>query len=215
MMDLEIITTADGSGSLFVPHLNETYHSRKGAIAESIYVYIDKGLAYFNQPTLRVIEFGFGTGLNAYLAWQWAEKQQVKISYQSVELHPLPWDLVAQLAIPAEASLPLKTLHLAKWNSMIDLSTYFSFHKHEGSFLEATFPPADVIFYDAFAPSKQPDVWELPYLQKAFLSLQKGGMLVTYCAQGQFKRNLKSLGFEVQTLPGPLGKTEMTRAFRS
>ncbi|TNE80531.1 MAG: methyltransferase [Bacteroidetes bacterium] len=211
-MNPEIIDTGDGSHSLFLPELNETYHSRKGALTESIYVYITQGLAKQQKPNLAVLEFGFGTGLNALLTWQYAIEHQVKVRYYTTELFPLELDLALALNYGQEDQKRYDALHEASWNEWVDLDSNFSIYKHHGRFLDHSAEEVDVIYYDAFAPSKQAEVWELDYLQKAWEALKPGGMLVTYCAQGQFKRNLKSLGFEVETLAGPPGKQEMVRA---
>ena len=72
----------------------------------------------------------------------------------------------------------------------------------------------DVIYFDAFSPSEQPELWTEQMFKKMYDLLNENGVLVTYCAQGQMKRNMKQVGFKVQSLPGALGKREMTRGFK-
>lgn len=213
-MNPEIIDTGDGSHSLFLPELNETYHSRKGALTESLYVYIEQGLALQSKTQISILEFGFGTGLNALLAWEFARKNDLNLHYYTAELYPLDLELALALNYGAADKARYESLHRANWGEWIPLDKQFSLYKHKGRFLDHSVSDVDLIFYDAFAPSKQPEVWSLEYLQKAWDALAPSGQLVTYCAQGQFKRDLKSIGFEIETLAGPPGKQEMVRATR-
>lgn len=217
-MKVEAILCADGSSTLFVPEMDETYHSRHGAITESQYVYVGAGLAVVQKPVVRILEFGFGTGLNALLSLRHSRKEGLKIEYTSFEMYPLSAEILAQLNY--DETLGMKeewnALHLAAWGKAVEIDPGFFLTKFEGDFRHAPCTPGsvDVVYYDAFAPSKQPEVWTEDYLQTAFRALCNGGILVSYCAQGQFKRNLKTIGFEVETLPGPPGKAEMVRAFK-
>lgn len=214
---IKIITTNDGSHSLLNEELQETYHSRHGAIQESVYVFISQGLDRVRHlSSIRVLEVGFGTGLNAFLAAQWAAQQQKPIHYFSLERYPVPesiWAVLNYSGAGVEREL-FEKLHRAPWQQWAPIDSYFSIYKIESSLQEADLKQqqADVIFFDAFAPNKQPDMWELPMLEKVVATLNQGGVFVTYCAKGQLKRDLKSLGLEVQSLPGPPGKREMVRA---
>ena len=216
-MPLKIIRTEDGSQSLYDEELNETYHSTKGARAESEYVFLRMGLDFFcrqstddSRRQIRVLEVGFGTGLNAWLTWRWAEQYNIHVHFHTLEPFPISMDLVKQMDLAADEQFV--AVHAAQWNQVTELSGQFSLYKSTSKLEEAAFDQSfDCVFFDAFAPSKQPDVWLIENLQKSHDSLKPGGVLVTYCAQGQFKRNLAAVGFDVEVLPGALGKKEMVR----
>jgi tRNA U34 5-methylaminomethyl-2-thiouridine-forming methyltransferase MnmC len=224
MEQFEIITTDDGSSSVRVPALSETYHSSRGAVQESQHVFIEAGLRHINGSSveqIKVLEIGMGTGLNALLAWTFAQQEQVHIRYHSIEPYPLPGQVIVQLNYPEYihkqgAQHIFEKIHSCEWSTMHALGIYFSFMKHQVALelFEIDLVP-DAVFFDAFAPSKQPEVWSVENLMKIHAALRPGGVLVTYCAQGQFKRNLKSLGFCVEALPGPPGKFEMVRATKT
>ena len=214
-----IIISRDGSHTLFHPELNETYHSTHGAIQESTYVYIDQGLTLFSgNKEVHIIEVGLGTGLNALLTWNYAEKYKVKIYYHTLEPFPLANELIAELNYPdlMEESVSaerFKNIHEADWGKNVVLSEYFVMCKNNVKLEEENLSPAtyDLCYFDAFAPSKQAEIWSLENITRIFTSLKQNGILVTYCAQGEFKRTLKTVGFEVEILPGPPFKKEMTR----
>lgn len=204
---IEIITTSDGSHSLLNTELDETYHSRHGALQESLHVFIRNGLDIVDKDEVNVFEVGFGTGLNALLAAQ----SKKKVNYTSIEAYPLPEEVYSQLNY--EPKDFLLELHRAAWNHKSQISN-LKLIKFHTTLESITLSPNqfDVIFFDAFAPSKQPEMWELPMIKKVCDSLMPGGLFVTYCAKGQLKRDLKSMGMEVETLAGPPGKKEMVRA---
>lgn len=221
-MSIEIITTGDGSHSLLNTELNETYHSRHGAVQESLHVFIQEGLDRVlasGATTVSVVEVGFGTGLNALLTAQRAEEKGVTIHYTSLETMPLPEDLWVQLnytTAPAAQTL-FHAIHLAPWNQSVGVRPAFQLQKLTVSLQDVNLPAAqtDVVYFDAFAPNKQPEMWTYDMLAKAVQTLRPGGLFVTYCAKGQLKRDLKALGLAVETLPGPPGKKEMVRGVRS
>ena len=214
-----IIVSRDGSHTLFHPELNETYHSTHGAVQESIYVYINQGLKLFNgHKEIVIIEVGFGTGLNALLTWNFAEKHQIKIQYYTLEPFPLSSEIISELNYPSMldevASVErFKSIHNVAWESQVKLSDYFSIHKKNITLENTVFPQNNfhICYFDAFAPSKQAEIWSENNLSKIFNCLNTDGIFVTYCAQGSFKRALKKVGFEVEILPGPPFKKEMTR----
>jgi len=214
---LKIIRTEDGSQSLYDEELNETYHSTKGARAESEYVFLKMGLDVMSQQlsvhspqSIRVLEVGFGTGLNAWLTWKWAEQNKIPVHFYTLEPFPISLDLVKQMDLAADRQF--LSVHEANWNEQTHFGDHFSLYKSTNKLEEVVFTtPFDCVFFDAFAPSKQPEVWSLENLQKCCDALQPGGILTTYCAQGQFKRNLAVVGFDVEVLPGALGKKEMVR----
>ncbi|MDX5319990.1 MAG: tRNA (5-methylaminomethyl-2-thiouridine)(34)-methyltransferase MnmD [Bacteroidota bacterium] len=215
-MKLETLSCPDGSSTLYIPDMDETYHSRKGALTESEYVYLQQGLDFIQDDNIAILEFGLGTGLNALLSLQWARNHHKILHYTTVEKHPLSLNDLASINYAELLGMPneWKNLHQSEWNQEIRWEDEHRLHKWQGDFVNLDYPSnrAHIVFYDAFAPSKQAEVWGIDYLKKAFEALKPGGMLVTYCAQGQFKRNLKEIGFEVETLKGPPGKTEMVRA---
>ncbi|MCP4457134.1 MAG: tRNA (5-methylaminomethyl-2-thiouridine)(34)-methyltransferase MnmD [Cytophagales bacterium] len=216
MMPLKIITTEDGSQSLYDDELNETYHSTKGARGESIYIFIEKGLEFLlslktnHQLPISILEVGFGTGLNALLVWDWADRNKRPIHFSTLEPFPVPEEIWNEMDLMSDPRF--EQLHRASWNEQIQLSLNFELGKSKDPLEDlGTKNQYDVIFFDAFAPSKQPEIWTIENLQRCYESLRQGGILTTYCAQGQFKRNLASVGFKVEVLPGALGKKEMVR----
>lgn len=211
-------TTGDGSSTLLLRDLDETYHSRHGALTESRHVFIEAGLAAFAKTAsgrpLNVFEMGFGTGLNALLAHMWAEENRVKVYFDTVELMPLPVSLWSGLVFPGIPEERIRAIHEIPWNVASGVSDAFTIRKVTGSLIDITLERDfyDVVFFDAFAPSRQPELWTVAVMEKLAGALRPGGLLVTYCAQGQFKRNLRQAGFFVEALPGPPGKREMVRA---
>lgn len=203
---IKIIVTSDGSNSLLNTELDETYHSRHGAVQESIHVFIRNGLDQVQREVVNVFEVGFGTGLNALLTASTGRK----VNYTSIEAFPLEESIYTSLNYSPKEML--ESLHRAPWNEAVQIKPTFTLRKIEGDLVTTTIDDKyDVIYFDAFAPSKQPEMWELPLLKKVCDALIPGGIFVTYCAKGQLKRDLKALGLEVETLPGPPGKKEMVR----
>jgi len=215
-MSLEIIKTGDGSHSLLNTQLNETYHSTHGALQESLYVFIQQGFEHLSQPAVKILEVGFGTGLNAWLTRQHAKKTKQQIEYTTLETYPLPAEVWKALNyVPSrEEQNDFFQLHESTWNEAVQLTSFFTLTKLNVSLHSAVLPHNffDLIYFDAFAPNKQPDMWTADVLARVVASMSQGGVFVTYCAQGQLKRNLKSLGLSVESLPGPPGKREMVRA---
>ncbi len=221
-MSIEIITTSDGSHSLLNTALNETYHSKHGALQESIHVFIKEGLDYFlqrkSQKDISILEVGFGTGLNALLTVQRAlELPDNIIHYTSLETFPVPEPIWSKLNYIDSVGLQEKfnQLHEAKWNEVVLISSNFNLRKLQTSLQQIDFTSEfDLIYFDAFAPNKQPEMWEIDVLRQVVNAMRADGIFVTYCAKGQLKRDLKSLGLDVETLPGPPGKKEMVRAVK-
>ncbi|MFM7329052.1 MAG: tRNA (5-methylaminomethyl-2-thiouridine)(34)-methyltransferase MnmD [Bacteroidota bacterium] len=217
---VSILRTADGSTTLFNSELKETYHSKNGAISESLHVFLQAGLEYragidAAEP-LRIYEVGFGTGLNACLTRRWAEENRRSVIYHTIESRPLSEQVWSFLEFPGIPGGALEELHGAHWDEPVKLSDRFTLFKKHGSFLDAALPSGgiDVVYFDAFAPGKQPEMWQPHLLSRVASAMAPGGVLVTYCAQGQFKRDLASAGFAVEALPGPVGKREMVRGVR-
>jgi len=218
----EIILTGDGSHSLLHRELNETYHSVHGAIRESRHVFVENGLLHWwkanDHRYVNILEIGFGTGLNALLALQEAKASQSRINYATLEAFPLSkevWSKLNYTEILGDEEFFMK-LHELSWNASHEVLPSFGIAKHYQTLQSINFLPAsfDVVFFDAFAPAKQPEMWTEEMLAKVALALNVGGIFVTYCARGQLKRDLKNLNFFVETLAGPPGKKEMVRAIK-
>lgn len=223
MDELIVIHTEDGSTSLFHKGLQETYHSVHGAIQESQHVFIEAGLYHWLQVSNRhhvsVLEIGFGTGLNAMLTALAAEKMAVEIEYETIEPFPLAMEMVTLLNYPFiigtdKAKSVFQNLHQTEWNNPKEISPYFHFLKRDLRLQEADFSNEkfDLIFFDAFGPDKQPDMWDRSNMLKLAEAMKPHGVFVTYSAKGQLKRDLVSLGLLVEKIPGPPGKREMIRA---
>ena len=221
---VEVRTTADGSPTLYVPALDEHYHSHHGAAQESRHVFIEAGL----RPLLRedaglaaflhVLEVGLGTGLNALLTLEAAQAAGVLIAYDGYEPHPPPPAALAALKTQWQANEALNSafeqLHAGPWREIIELAQTLFLIKREQTLQEAdlTNNLYNLIYFDAFAPEKQPELWTEAVFAKLYAAAAPGAVLVSYCAQGQFRRNLRAAGWLTEKLPGPPGKREMTRA---
>jgi tRNA U34 5-methylaminomethyl-2-thiouridine-forming methyltransferase MnmC len=224
-LPVSIIKSADGSDTLYHSELNETYHSTHGAIQESQHVFIKHGLEKLLHDTtvheVRILEVGFGTGLNAWLTYKASQNKAATIFYDSLEPFPIAADIYTKLNYadtePDEATRAMfLQIHKAPWGEPIALRENFTLHKIISTLelYKAARERYDLIYFDAFAPSKQPEVWLPANIEKIYELLKPRGIVVTYCARGQFKRDLKAAGFEVESLEGPPGKKEMTRAVK-
>jgi tRNA U34 5-methylaminomethyl-2-thiouridine-forming methyltransferase MnmC len=218
-MKIEIKITKDNSHTLFIPELNETYHSKHGAVQEANHVFIDAGLKYFSAKQLSVLEVGFGTGLNTLLTYRYAENYKTDINYYSVELYPLKKELIAQLnytsVIKGVSQELFLSIHNSSWEEANKISTYFKLTKINKSILEdINLFGMDLVYFDAFGPEVQPEMWSKEVFEQIYTMMKPNGVLVTYCAKGVVKRTLKEVGFMVENLPGPPGKREMTRAIK-
>jgi tRNA U34 5-methylaminomethyl-2-thiouridine-forming methyltransferase MnmC len=215
----EIILTQDGSNSLFVPELKEQYHSRFGAITESRHIYIRLGLYACHSNTITIFELGFGTGLNAFLSLAESERSGLKLKYDAIELYPLPMSIISQLnyasEIKSSASNLFLKLHEAEWEKEIELSPKFSIRKMHQDFCTYSFEQKyDLFYFDAFAPTVQPELWKQEIFNKISEAMNPGAILVTYSAKGEIRRRLISAGLEVSRLPGPPGKREIIQAHK-
>lgn len=216
-MKVEIQTTADGSQTLFVGEMDEHYHSVKGALTESKHIFIETGLNKSLVEEPHVLEVGFGTALNAILTLQEAEVQHRHVHYTSLEKYPLPMDIAEQLDYPklvnAEYADYFLELHRAEWNKWVNVTPFFHLRKIETDFTTLQIQEKyDVIYFDAFAPEKQEEMWSEEIFKRMYNCLNPNGILVTYCAKGVIRRTLQSVGFQVERLPGPPnGKREILR----
>lgn len=220
-MEKETVKTSDGSSTIFVPELDETYHSTHGALQESLHVFISEGLKYKSDSNhLSVLEIGFGTGLNALLTFMEARKQNMVVKYTTIEAFPLEWKMVETLNYThlmnmQSCEITFKKMHTCDWDVFNELSPSFVFRKKEMKLQAVCFENEfDLIYFDAFSPRAQPELWTEEIFASMYRSLKAGGVLVTYCAKGTVKRALKSVGFTLQSIAGPPGKREMSRAIK-
>jgi tRNA U34 5-methylaminomethyl-2-thiouridine-forming methyltransferase MnmC len=221
---ISIITTEDGSSSLYNPVLQETYHSSHGAIQESMHVFIEHGLKYWKNQNpdkaVSILEIGMGTGLNVLLTLQNAIESKLKVEYTTLEPFPIASDLVTQLNYKSIfqdelLSNAFDEIHQCSFDKKLELTEIFLFKKLSSTLQEFTTDSKfDIIYFDAFAPKKQSEMWHLELLQKLATTLNSGGVFTTYCAMGQLKRDLKACGLTVDTLQGPPGKNEMVRGLK-
>lgn len=216
---VEIVNTSDGSSTLFVPELNEHYHSVHGAIQESEYIFIKCGLNFLKADPVRIFEVGFGTGLNAFLTAINASFQNRKIFYASIEKYPLKDSLVNELNyksfFPQESAYLFDRIHKGKWNTVEVISNNFTLNKLEGDITKQEISgDYDLIFFDAFGPDKQPDMWTDEVFRKIAEITVHNGILLTYSVKGEVKRTLRKHGFKVNRLPGPPGKHQIIRAVK-
>jgi tRNA U34 5-methylaminomethyl-2-thiouridine-forming methyltransferase MnmC len=220
---LKLIITGDGSHTIFVPGLNEHYHSVFGAIAESRHIFLEAGFKYiYKTPDpVRVLEIGFGTGLNAWLTFIESEDLPCLVNYTAIELYPLKEDIFTKLNFYKMIDKPgfhdiFLQIHETPWNVQAQLSRNYSLLKINTSLEE--YQPLkdlfDLVYFDAFGPDVQPEMWTKDVFDKITFGLRKGGILVTYSTKGSVKRNLLEAGFSIEKLPGPRGKREILRATR-
>lgn len=211
----EIEFTSDGSATIYMPDIDEHYHSVKGALAESRHVYVDSGLRYRlageAEAITTVLEIGFGTGLNCALTVPFAT-EQTPLRYVGVELNPLSDSMISQLHYDEHAPW-IREVTAAKWNQSVALTKWFTLEKRVADFLTCELPSgADVVYFDAFAPEKQPEMWSEQCLMRVHRAMNRGGVLVTYCAKGAVRRRFQTVGFVVERIAGPAGgKREILR----
>lgn len=219
-MDTKLIITRDGSHTLYVPGMDEHYHSRFGAVTESNHIFINAGLASLPPGDTTILEVGFGTGLNALLTALHAGREKIRVSYVTLEKYPLDPSLVSRLnygTLTGEGGEEVfRAIHEAPWNSPATITEWFTLEKRLTD-LTAEEPAGnyDLVYFDAFGPGKQPEMWSETVLRRIAAVTHPGSVLVTYSAKGELKRMLRSMGFEVTHLPGPPGKRVFTRAVKT
>jgi len=213
----ELVTTSDGTSSIFLPQLNEHYHSHHGAVQESQHVFMKMGWEHVfpNKEHVAILEIGFGTGLNAWLVMldvKWNHRPAVH--YTSLELYPVELELARQLKYAsAQEANDFMLLHETDWNVSVVLHDRFTVEKRSTSVHDFIAQRNyDLIFFDAFSPRVQPEMWTKDVFDRVFQALNPGGTLVTYCSKGDVRRNMIAAGFSVNKVPGPPGKREMLRA---
>ena len=222
MIKRELVITKDGSHTLFLPELNEHYHSIFGAIQESKHVFIKEGLNYLNRKNITVFEIGFGTGLNAMLTILEAIQNNFGVDYYAIEKYPLDIKTIYQLNYPELLKLNkhkkdlFYEIHKTEWDKKIEIDKNFRLTKIKNDITEFSIPFLyDIVYFDDFAPEKQPEMWSRKVFKKVYNNLNRKGILTTYCAKGIVKRTLISVGYRVESIPGPQGKIEIIRAHKS
>ncbi|MBQ8564353.1 MAG: tRNA (5-methylaminomethyl-2-thiouridine)(34)-methyltransferase MnmD [Bacteroidaceae bacterium] len=212
---MEIEITADGSATLYVKELDEHYHSVKGAIAESNHIYRDCAFLYRSDGTsLRLLEIGFGTGLNAAVTAMAANAQN-PIHYITLEKYPITEALYTALDYGKLVdSQLLEKIYKAPWDTPTAITPYFTLEKRQADYLCDPLPHnIDIVYFDAFAPEKQPDMWSEDAFRRLYDTMNDKAVLTTYCAKGSIRRLLTEIGFSVERISGPLGgKREILRA---
>jgi tRNA U34 5-methylaminomethyl-2-thiouridine-forming methyltransferase MnmC len=221
-LEIKIITTSDGSKTIHFPDWNESYHSKHGALQEARHVYIQSGLEYrFNRnspKSLKILEIGFGTGLNAMLSLLFAKQSDVKIYYYTIEKYPLEISVLNDLnytEIFKSNSTTFKKLHQTEWEKEVEIQPNFILKKIKTDLKNFQPEPVfDLIYFDAFGPRVQPELWKKTILQNMYNALRPNGVWVTYSCKGSVRRDLLDIGFHVEKIPGPPGKREMLRAVK-
>ena len=216
----EIVITGDGSHTLYVSELDEHYHSIHGAIQESDHVFIINGLDYCKADQVCIFETGFGTGLNAFLSAIYSVTHNKKIFYTSIEKYPLSESIINSLNykefVEERYAYLFEKIHSCRWDLKQDILPGFTLLKIKGDLLTSSLKGHyDTIFFDAFGPEKQPDMWTDEVLGKISEITAPGGILVTYCVKGSVQRSLKKSGFNISLLPGPPGKRFVLRGIKS
>ena len=215
VQDSWLKSTADGSHTFFVPDIDESYHSMFGAISESTFIFIEQGLKKCPKSAIRVLEIGFGTGLNVLLTTLEASRTHKNIHYTTLEINPIPPRYTLLLNYPElleDSSELFDKIHRAHWETDVEINPFFVLHKVNADFTTYTLKGMyDVIYFDAFSPEKQPEMWVEAGFRKIAEHGNPGAILTTYCAKGTVRRVLQKVGFQVERLPGPKGKREILR----
>ena len=214
-MQRNLIITDDGSSSIYVEKLGEHYHSHFGARQESEHIFINSALKQVDKSEINILEYGFGTGLNALLSLEYTMNNGININYTSIEKYPVTSEEYLKLNFGVKENLFLK-LHETEWGISNIINDNFSIHKVNLDFREFNSKNMmfDVVFFDAFAPDVQPYLWSEEIFRFIYSAMNIGGVLTTYTVKGSIRRLLKSVGFDVEKIPGPPGKREITRAWK-
>jgi tRNA U34 5-methylaminomethyl-2-thiouridine-forming methyltransferase MnmC len=217
-MKRKLIITNDGSSSIFIPEMDETYHSSHGALQEAVHVFIKNGLNAIDKKEIAIFELGFGTGLNALLTLEASRNKEIQIDYTGIEAFPVEHELINSLnytsLIAGDFENDFLKMHDISWDESHAIAKQFSLKKIHAKIQEVNIGVSqfDLIYFDAFGYRAQAEMWDVGIIQQMYDALKEGGVLVSYAARGQFKRDLKAVGFKIEALPGPPGKREMTRA---
>ncbi|MDF0715919.1 tRNA (5-methylaminomethyl-2-thiouridine)(34)-methyltransferase MnmD [Muricauda sp. 334s03] len=217
-MKRKIITTGDGSKTIQIEDWDEQYHSKHGAVQEAYHVFVEHGLRLFQNEEVKLLEIGFGTGLNALITLMEAPKQQLIVDYVGVEAFPVSMEEVGALDYCQQLEAKVhqddfQKMHSSPWEETVTISPDFSLLKQQKDFNEINDQSFfNLIYFDAFGARVQPELWTEGIFLKMHQALQQNGVLVTYAAKGSVRRAMQAVGFTVERLPGPPGKREMLRA---
>lgn len=214
-LNIEVERTADGSLTLFIQELDEHYHSIKGAITESCHIYRDCAFLHYNHSTqVRLLEVGFGTGLNATVTAM-AANENHQVHYIALEKYPVSQHLLDALDYTQYVDSELfNAIHAAEWDKVTAITPHFTIEKRQCDYLTSQLPTdIDIVYFDAFAPEKQPEMWTLEAFSRLYNILNNNAILTTYCAKGNIRRMLTDIGFTIERIAGPPnGKREILRA---
>ncbi len=220
-MNIEIIITADGSNTLKDKEKDETYHSIYGAMNESLYVFIEQGLKNIKMPVVNIFEMGFGSGLNAFLTLIYSMEKEIQINYTSLELFPITdHHVIKSLNYPElskifEGRKYFEQLHYCNWNEEIKITSNFYFRRINKDIRNYKFDRLyDLVYYDAFSPGKQPELWSENIFKNLNGSVTQNGILVTYTASGNVRRTLQNASFKVEKIKGSFNKRHMLRGIK-
>ncbi len=217
-MKREIKITSDGSTTFYLPELNEHFHSTHGAIQEAYHVYIKNGLQQITLNEISILEIGFGTGLNCFITLLETDKT---IDYTGVEAYPITREEVTKVNYVSQLNATkhqkeFDEIHNVSWEEKHAITNKFHLTKRKQFFKDINDQNKfDLIYFDAFGPDIQPELWSEIIFKKMYKALKPNGILVTYAAKGDVKRNLKSVGFSLKRLPGPPGKWHMLKATKN
>ena len=219
--EITLAPTEDGSPTLYNPLFGEHYHSIHGAVQESMHIFIEAGLHSWlknsTKQSLHILEVGFGTGLNALLTALDEQSKELSLHYTSLELYPIQEEIYSQLHFDIkhrDSDKCLQELHSTAWNTAISLqcNPYFTLEKRHCALqnFSATHP-IDLIYFDAFSPEVQEELWDEAIFKVLYDKSHSGAIIVTYCAKGEVRRRVQRAGWQVERLAGPPGKREMLR----
>lgn len=217
--NIQIKLTNDGTHTIYLPELDEHYHSIHGAINESLHVFLQAGFSYHPLTNVRILEIGFGTGLNAILTMIRAEEENRTVTYHSVDINPLPLEIITRLNYPelfdGIYQERFRKIHEVTWNNEHEITSFFRLKKILADIQDHELTGHyHLVYFDAFAPDKQPGIWKQEILIKIFNAMTTESILTTYCSKGEIKRRLVKCGFDVEKIPGPPGKREMLRCYK-
>lgn len=216
----ELRLTADGSSTIFIPAFNEPYHSMHGAVQESLHVFLKNGFERVlrEKTQINILEIGMGTGLNVLLTMAAGREKNIRVHYTALEPYPLAAEIISGLNYTSIPETGIQThwlhdIHAAPWEIFCEPEPGFFLRKCkitlENAHFENTF---DLVYFDAFGPAVQPEIWSAGNFKKLFHALHAHGILVTYASRGSVRRAMQDAGFSVQKVPGPRGKREISIA---
>ncbi len=217
-----IVLSEDGSNTIYVPGLKEHYHSTHGALQESQYIFIEKGLSFISRKELSILEIGFGTGLNSLLSLIYSIEKEIRIDYTGIEKYPLVEEEWSALNFSKVIGTNenrnqeiFRSLHTAPWGLKTQLNSGYSLTKIKMDVKDLLLPETyDLVYFDAFAPNVQPELWTIEVFSKIYTAMNKNALLLTYSSKGSVRRTLENCGFRTDRLPGPPGKREIMRAIK-